>query len=283
MNWKAFLSRILLVIVAFPLIGALIFLVPHLHHLLFNLVVAGVSVVGALETRGLFEARGIPTARYLAPALAGTLPVVVWLEVAGIIPAGYNRYWLVAAMSVILLRAVISTDARKLEGFLSFVSSSLFILLYPAFFLSWVVRFSGLAESSLSILLFLGLVFGNDMAAYFAGSLWGRSTRLNLPASPQKSVVGFVAGLAGSLIIYAAFKLAAPHVVPESIPLGIVFAILVGASVILGDLFESGLKRSAGVKDSGIIIPGRGGMIDSIDSMVLSAPLFYGLLRLFGR
>ncbi len=283
MNWKTFLSRIALIAVAFPVIGVLIFLLPHAHHLAFNLLVAGASVVGALETRALVEARKIPTARHLAPALAGTLPVVAWLQTAGFVSSAVEWYWLAGVMGVILLRAVFVSDGRKLEGFLSFVSSSLFVLLYPAFFLSWIVRFSGLAESSLSILLFLGLVFGNDMSAYFAGTLWGRTTRLNLPISPQKTAVGFIAGIVGSLIIFTAFQLLAPHVVPESLPLGILLTVLVAVAVILGDLIESGLKRSAGVKDSGIVIPGRGGMLDSVDSMILSAPLFYGLLRLFGR
>ena len=63
---------------------------------------------------------------------------------------------------------------------------------------------------SLSILLFLCLVFGNDMAAYFAGSLWGASTRLNLSVSPHKSIVGFAAGFAGSLIVVGLFILAVP-------------------------------------------------------------------------
>jgi phosphatidate cytidylyltransferase len=283
MNWKTFLSRLLLIAVAFPVIGALIFLLPHLHHLAFNLVVAGASVVGALETRALVEARKIPTARSLAPALAGTLPLAAWLQTSGYVTAAVEWHWLAAVMGIILLRAIFFSDARKLEGFLAFVSSSLFVLLYPAFFLAWIVRFSGLTESSLSILLFLGLVFGNDMSAYFAGTLWGRTSRLNLPISPQKTAVGFIAGIVGSLIIFTAVRLLAPHVVPESLPLGILLAVLVGVAVILGDLIESGLKRSAGVKDSGIVIPGRGGMLDSVDSMVLSAPLFYGLLRLFGR
>ena len=195
MNWKAFLSRILLVIVAFPLIGALIFLIPQLHHLLFNLVVAGASVVGALETARSLRGPRDPDGDGPRPGAGGRrFPWSRSWRWRGSSPAGYDRYWLVAAMGVILLRSVVSTDARKLEGFLGFASSSLFILLYPAFFLSWIVRFSGLAESSLSILLFLGLVFGNDMAAYFAGSLWGRSTRLNLPVEPAEKRRGVHSG-----------------------------------------------------------------------------------------
>lgn len=282
MNWKGFATRLLLIAVAFPVLGALIFIVPQLHHLAFNLAVAAACIVGALEARALFEGRGISTARYLAPALAGTLPLSVWLEVAGLIPARWALAWLTASVGIILVRSVFQKDSRRIAEFLSFVSSSIFVLLYPAFFLSWVVRISALPQPSLSILLFLGLVFGNDMAAYFAGSLWGSSTRLNLAISPQKSVVGFAAGLVGTGIIYTVFRVAVPSLLPSGIMGGIAFSVLTGAAVILGDLAESGLKRSASVKDSGMVIPGRGGVLDSVDSMILSAPLFYGLMRLFG-
>jgi len=282
-NWKAFSSRLLLIVVAFPVLGVLIFAVPQYHHLLFNMAAVAACVIGALETRGLFDARGITTARYLAPALAGTLPLSAWLEVAGWIPPGWGRAWFAAAIGVILVRAILARDQRRLAEFLTFVSSSAFVVVYPAFFLSWVVRFSALPQPSLSILLFLGLVFGNDMAAYFAGSLWGSSSRLNLAISPQKSVVGFAAGFAGTGIIYAVFRLAVPSLLPGGVPAGVTFSLLIGAAVILGDLVESGLKRSASVKDSGVVIPGRGGMLDSVDSMILSAPLFYGLMRFFGR
>ncbi len=282
MNWKGFSTRLLLIAVAFPVLGALIFLVPQLHHLPFNLAAAAACVVGALETRALFEARGVSTARYLAPVLAGTLPLAAWLEVAGLIPAQWALGWVAASVGIILIRAIFQKDPRRINEFLTFVSSSVFVVLYPAFFLSWVVRISALPRPSLSILLFLGLVFANDMAAYFAGSLWGRSTRLNLTISPQKSVVGFVAGFIGTGIIYTVFRVAVPSLLPSGIVGGIAFSVLTGAAVILGDLAESGLKRSASVKDSGIAIPGRGGMLDSVDSMILSAPLFYGLMRLFG-
>ena len=283
MNWKGFASRLLLITVAFPVLGALIFVLPQLHHLAFNAGVTAACVVGAFETRGLFQARGVPCARYLAPVLAGSLPLVTWFEVAGLIPAGWTRAWLPLAIGMILVRATVMKDTRQLAGFLPFVSSSVFTLLYPAFFLAWVVRFSALGEPSLSILFFLCLVFGNDMAAYFAGSLFGGTTRLNLAISPGKTAVGFAAGIFGTLVVYTIFRFAAPFLLPSSVPLGVVTMVILGVAVIIGDLVESGLKRSANVKDSGIIIPGRGGILDSVDSMVLSAPLFYGLMRLFGR
>jgi phosphatidate cytidylyltransferase len=282
-NWKAFSSRILLIAVAFPVLGALIFLVPQLHHLLFNAAVAAACVIGALETRGLFEARGAAPMKVLAPLLAGTIPASSWLEVAGLIPAGWAHAWLAACMGIILVRAVFQRDPRRVTEFLSLLSSSLFVLLYPAYFMSWIVRFSALSQPSLSIVLFLGLVFGNDMLAYFAGSLWGGSTRLNLAISPQKTLVGFIAGVVGTGIIYTFFRLVFPTLLPAGILQGVGFTLVIGLAVILGDLVESGLKRSASVKDSGIIIPGRGGLLDSVDSMLLSAPLFYGLMRWAGQ
>jgi phosphatidate cytidylyltransferase len=121
------------------------------------------------------------------------------------------------------------------------------------------------------------------MTAYFAGSLWGSSTRLNLAISPQKSIVGFAAGLIGTGIVCAIFRVAVPLLLPLNIPEAIAYSVLMGVAIILGDLVESGLKRSASVKDSGIVIPGRGGMLDSVDSMILSAPLFYGLMRILAR
>jgi phosphatidate cytidylyltransferase len=278
-NWKAFSSRLLLVAIAFPVLGLLIFLAPQLHLLPFNVAVVAACVVGALETRGLFQARGLPTTPYLAAFLAGTIPLSVWLEVAGLVPVGYARAWIPFCMGIILVRSILQTDAGRIDGFLIYTSGSVFVLLYPSYFLSWVVRLTALPQPSLSILFFLCLVFGNDMAAYFAGSLWGSSTRLNIAISPQKSAVGFIAGLAGTGVVYAVFRLAVPSFLPWGVPEAMAFCCVMGVSVILGDLVESGLKRSARVKDSGIIVPGRGGLLDSVDSMLLSAPLFYGLMR----
>jgi phosphatidate cytidylyltransferase len=272
----------MLVGIAFPLLGVIILLLPHVHHLAVNLVVVGVSLLGGLEMAALFRARRIPTSSVLAPIFGASVPAGVFLEVAGVLPVGWLGIWMPAALGIILFRAVLLRKDRNLTEVLAYTSSSFFTFLYPGFFLSWIVRLSSLPESSLSILCFLCLVFGNDMAAYFAGSLWGASTRLNLPVSPQKSAVGFAGGLFGSLVVVGLFLLLTPGYPRFGLPLDIVLGLSTGVTVILGDLLESGLKRSAGVKDSGIVIPARGGILDSVDSMILTAPLFYYFFTLVG-
>jgi len=280
-NWKAFLVRLLLVGVAFPVLAVLIFALPQLHHLGLNIVVLLATVTGAFEMAALFKAGKIPTSTVLAPVLSASFPLAAYLEIAGYMPAGIG-IWLAAGVGILLVRAVFFRGERKLESALAYASSSVFTFFYPGFFLAWIVRLSGLPNPSLSIVYFLCLVFGNDMSAYLAGSLWGASSRLNLEVSPHKSVLGFAAGLAGSLIVVGLFALAVPDFPRFSVPARLVLGLCTGATVILGDLLESGLKRSARVKDSGGVIPGRGGMLDSIDSMIFTAPLFYYFLLLAG-
>jgi len=282
-NWRGFFSRILLVGVSFPLLGAAIFVLPQLHHLAFNVIVMAASVLGALETAALFRAHKIPGASILAPILAASIPAGAYLEISGLLAPGWLGIWIPTAICILLVRSVFFRGTRTLRTVLSFAAASLFIFIYPGFFLSWIVRISSLPDPSLCILYFLCLIFGNDMSAYFAGSLWGSSSRLNLAVSPQKSIVGFAAGLAGSLLIVGLFYLLAPGFPPYGPAFNIMLGLCTGAMAILGDLLESGLKRSAGVKDSGGVIPGRGGMLDSVDSMLFSAPLFYYFFVLIGR
>jgi phosphatidate cytidylyltransferase len=279
-NWKGFLIRLLLVGVAFPVFAVLIFVVPHFHHLALNIIVVFAAVTGAFEMAALFRARKIPTSSVLAPVLAAAFPIGAYLEVSGWVPPTWLGIWLPAAVGILLMRAIFFRGGRKLASTLAYASSSVFTFFYPGFFIAWIVRLSGLPDASLSILLFLCLVFGNDMSAYFAGSLWGASTRLNLEVSPQKSILGFAAGLLGSFIVVGLFALIVPSFPRFGIPARLALGLCSAMTVILGDLLESGMKRSAGVKDSGGVIPGRGGMLDSVDSMIFTAPLFYYFILL---
>lgn len=125
----------------------------------------------------------------------------------------------------------------------------------------------------------MGSVWVNDAAAYFVGSRFGRH-RLAPKISPNKSMEGLWGGLVGCVVIWLA--IAALHVRGIDFPLAILCGVLVGAFSVIGDLFESRLKRGVGVKDSGSIMPGHGGLLDRSDSMLFGCTVAYVLLHLGG-
>ena len=120
-------------------------------------------------------------------------------------------------------------------------------------------------------------IWVNDTGAYLVGSRWGKR-RLAPSISPKKSVEGSIGGLL--LVLLSAVIL---HLLlfPELSWLRILLiATVVAVFGTIGDLFESSLKRQAGVKDSGKLIPGHGGILDRIDSLLLAVPAVYLLLAL---
>lgn len=121
-------------------------------------------------------------------------------------------------------------------------------------------------------------VWANDAMAYFVGSAIG-SHKLAPRISPNKSVEGFFGGLVGSVAIWVFLSL----VVLPDLPLSLAIAcgIVVGIAVVIGDLFESRIKRGVGVKDSGHVMPGHGGLLDRSDSMLFGTMAAFFML-LFG-
>ena len=146
---------------------------------------------------------------------------------------------------------------------------------YPALFMTYLVRFAEFSAALHVMLLFLVVSFANDTCAYLAGRMFGKRSKRIFEVSPKKTAVGFIGGFAGALLfgsIYAWFFpeiFAAPW--SARLPFFLITAVLADA----GDLIESAFKRAADRKDSGRLIPGRGGILDSIDSLLFSAPFFY--------
>jgi phosphatidate cytidylyltransferase len=128
----------------------------------------------------------------------------------------------------------------------------------------------------------LALTWLNDTFAYFGGRAWGK--RKLIPAvSPGKTVAGAVSGLIGTTIVGALYT----HLVFDywlGLHLGVLFGALAGfiasPAAQVGDLAESLLKREAGVKDSGALLPGHGGILDRFDSLFFTIPVTYWLLVL---
>ena len=128
----------------------------------------------------------------------------------------------------------------------------------------------------------LALVWLADTAAYFAGRRWGRR-RLAPRVSPGKTWAGVLGALGAAPLVAAPLAWAKGYPASISIMFGGLCLLTVAASVV-GDLFESQLKRHAGVKDSGSILPGHGGVLDRVDSLTAAAPLYYlGMILLVTR
>lgn len=182
---------------------------------------------------------------------------------------------LLAALILLVLFFAIFFLLRFRE--LSSVANHLALLFFGFFYLPLLLGHLALLRSLPHgrewVFLILMLVMASDTAAYFTGVSWGRR-KLYPAISPNKSIEGALGGLAGSL---AATFLARAWFFPslqvvDCIALGLGLGILAQ----LGDLFESMLKRSFGVKDSGTLIPGHGGILDRLDSLLFAfAPAYY--------
>ncbi len=154
---------------------------------------------------------------------------------------------------------------------LSTLSGTLGVV-YIAAPMSYLISLRDLPSGGKWIILLFAVIWLNDTCAFAAGRAFGR-TRLCPGISPKKTVEGAVAGLAGGMtagyVLNSYFSLGSD----AAEVLGL--SLLIGVVGIIGDLAESLLKRSANVKDSGSIIPGHGGVLDRIDSLIFTIPLLY--------
>lgn len=288
------ITRVILWFVAVPALIAVIILLPFQNHLVFNAIVIAASALGASELARLFRRHdaGYRASTVVIPLIGGLLPVTQVIILNGLLPQETILHVILAVVAVVLLLQVFRRADEGFQYTLSNSAANITLFLYPGLFLSFVVRLSDFEHATAIILTFLCMVFFNDTVAYLAGMAYrGVRTRLAgrkgraweptvvLPVSPKKTIVGFAGGLITAPVTLILAHAAFPDQVPGSFAGHVLVGLAVGLATIFGDLIESALKRSATSKDSGSLIPGRGGILDSVDSVLYAAPVFYYLFR----
>ncbi len=183
--------------------------------------------------------------------------------------------WIVFGILVVLSVRLFSS--RPVEGALDDIAVTLFGVCYVALLLGYQVAIlAGIPGKRWLLFLYLA-IWASDIGAYYVGTAYGRH-RLYEKISPKKSIEGLLGGTVASMVVALPCKF---WLVPS---LGWFEALLVGLGLALvgtvGDLAESLIKRSFGVKDSGTVIPGHGGILDRLDSLMFAAPVLYYYLRL---
>lgn len=219
---------------------------------------AGLSGAGHLMARTIY---GILLVTLIL--LSGGLVAREWLDLVVILGVAW---WCVALVIVIAYQhgkksLTANTPVKLICGILVLLPSSISLLLL----------YEG-PHGLEFLLVFLLLIWLVDSAAYFSGRLFGKH-RLASHVSPGKTREGVIGSLAAATVMAIGYVFINGSI---SLPLVIIVLIFIVTAMfsIVGDLFESLLKREAGVKDSGKILPGHGGVLDRIDSITAAAPVF---------
>lgn len=200
--------------------------------------------------------------------------LLISLSTAGIIDAKYISLSILCCIAIIVC-AVMTLRNRELKEItkVAYVFTGLLYIATPMALSNLVVFHDG-AFNGMPILCFFAIIWCSDVGAYLLGSTFGQrvgSRKLCPSISPKKSWIGFwggvLAAVAGAVILQVL------HLFDVSLLHSIVLGVIISVAGVFGDLFESIWKRAFGVKDSGFIVPGHGGLLDRFDSTLAAMPV----------
>lgn len=283
-------SRLFTFFVGVPLVIGIV-MWPVLNHLPLHLLLILAASVGASELYDIFAVNHKLLPKKFLVSCSAFISIIAGLY--AVLPAfnftpPYGQEIITFAYILVLLLILVLEvfTAQDFKHSLNKIATSTFIITYTGFLLTFISRMTvwqinGASITTPCICIFLIMVFFTDSVAWFFGVLFGKSTRGFVKASPNKSLVGFMGGLLGAAAAGVLGYFIWQNLFEGGLVKLIITGVLIAFSSIVGDLAESVFKRSAGIKDSGNIIPGRGGMLDSLDSIVMSAPIFYILFSIF--
>ncbi len=274
-------KRILLVVISIPALILVIFYLPFMHFFFFSLIVIIFSYLGTVEFLSLAIKNNKKTHwNYIFGLLGITFPLLPYLKAVMAFSRNLSEAIFVLVAGIILLMELINYERGKATDSITRLTIGMTAILYPGLFLSYLLKLILLPHTTGLICYFLLVIFINDTAAYVFGILFGRKSWKPFLSSPKKSITGYISGSLTAIIAGVLFRYFFPDIIPAPLLTVGILSFLLSVTANIGDLIESVLKRSARVKDSGTLMLGRGGILDTIDSMLLSAPLFYFFLTI---
>lgn len=245
----------------------------------FTILIAAASLISAWELMGIVTTDA-PNRILQCVASLGTLGFCLVLLLGSTPEAAADGHWVllsaVGALIAVFITALFTFKENR-EVTLH-VGAGAMALIYagalPAT-LGLLFRDTGAAGGAW-VFMAMAVVWGGDTGAYFAGRAFGKH-KLAPRVSPKKTIEGAVGGMLASVLVALVFK---QWMLPD-LSFGQVLLLAIPANVLgqIGDLCESLIKRAHGVKDSGVIIYGHGGLLDRIDALIFAAPWFYGFFR----
>lgn len=235
---------------------------------LFGVLAAAALCLAIYELTTAFAGAGIHVARtpVYATTLVGMAAAYIWGTEALLITIGAG----VVAVLIWRIR-------RGTEGYLRDASASVFLLGYISLMGGFAMLMLAASDGPWRIIVFILLTIGNDIGGYATGVLFGRH-----PIAPQVSPKKSWEGFAGSLVVQCLIGVAAFIWVFDA-PWwqGLIMGAVLTITATAGDFVESAIKRDIGVKDMGTLLPGHGGIMDRLDSLVVNAFAAWALFALF--
>jgi phosphatidate cytidylyltransferase len=285
---KNTVQRVLVFFLGVPLLILLEVYVSFERNVLLALLVVVIQALAIGETSALFSTKNIHVNRDLIAILSVISSVIVYLSplFADWLPGAPSPIDVLFSVSLIGSLVVIAPFVFAKSGdfaeILPGIASSLFVYFYCGVLGSCLVYITScFGQYAQPVFTFVLLTLGNDSMAWLVGTTLGKKRGI-VAVSPGKSLEGFIGGLSGSIIAALLSYFLFPESGFGSLLPHLLFGAVIGVCVIVGDLVESALKRSAGVKDSSSAVPGRGGVLDSCDSLLFSAPVFVAVSMALG-
>lgn len=265
-------DRLITVGIGIPAVLSMIFFVPHYNYILFSILAMAMGLLGSLEMSKLLFGK-----HTILSYLAALIPVIQYFQGVFKFNAQIPDLCFVLLILWSFSLEIKFGEKDDFKESLETSAKNCILVLYPGYFVSFILRFLALdGITSYAIILYLVLAFGNDIFAYVWGRLFGKNNKGIFKVSPKKSVAGYVGSFFTAIALSIGYCALFKNHLPE---INLAYQIFLGAAISItaniGDLIESVFKRSAGVKDSGNIFPGRGGALDSMDSLISSAPVFF--------